>query len=57
MEKKYSAKVTFSQLKVTFGDKLQPLQTTMQFTKDVNSFVKKMNLANQYTANSTLVFK
>lgn len=57
MEKKYSAKVTFSQLKVTFGDKLQPLQTTMQFTKDVNCFVKKMNLANQYTANSTLVFK
>ena len=57
MKKKFSAKITFSQLQSRFGAELKSAPAQIRFSEDVKAFVKKMTQASAATANSSLVFK
>ncbi len=40
-----------------FGDKVQTIQVKMKYTREVGTFIRKVESAHRATANSHLVFK
>ena len=40
-----------------FGDRVKPIKVEMKYTREVTSFIRRVDAAHKATANSVLVFK